>query len=467
MKIFTAIKTMRPSSRLIKVILALLAFSIFVFCVRMYGYFQLEDVSSGADITLLSSSTSLFASLWRIALYTLLIIIFIDAFRRRNFSELGFKRRLPHTLALGVHSDVEITLSNPYSYPLGISFIDCYPQQIRVESLPADFILSAKSSKTINYSVYPIKRGDAVFSQGLLRITSAWSFWQFSQFIGENTHVKIYPNFAPIAHFASIGLEKQIAQLGIHLQQRRGEGSDFNQLRDFREGDVMRQIDWKATARYRKPISREYQDERDQEIFFLLDCGRRMRNKDGDISHFDHALNALLLTAYVALRQGDSVGLISFAGEERWIKPVKGSHKINTFLNQLYDLHSTTATTDYLQVAENFLKRNNKRSLVVLISNIQQSDASDLNAAVRLLRKKHLVLVASIRDDFLDSSVDASINNINDALSYCGTKLFVEERKQLLAQLQNAGVIMTDSLASELHINLVNEYLKAKRSNRL
>ena len=102
--------------------------------------------------------------------------------------------------------------------------------------------------------------------------------------------------------------------VGAHLRRRRGEGTEFQQLREYRLGDSLRQIDWKATQRARKLISRDYQDERNQQVMLLVDTGRRMLARDDGLSHFDHVLNAALLVAYIALRQGDVVGLLAAAG---------------------------------------------------------------------------------------------------------------------------------------------------------
>jgi uncharacterized protein (DUF58 family) len=123
---------------------------------------------------------------------------------------------------------------------------------------------------------------------------------------------RVFPNFARIAHYTLLATDNRLSQIGILQRRRRGEGMEFQQLRDYRQDDAPRQIDWKASARVGRLISRDYQDERDQQIVFLLDCSARMRARDGDLSHFDHTLNALLLLAYVALRQGDAVGLATF-----------------------------------------------------------------------------------------------------------------------------------------------------------
>ncbi|TVZ39545.1 uncharacterized protein (DUF58 family) [Alteromonadaceae bacterium 2753L.S.0a.02] len=455
---------MRPSRFLLRALLAWLAAGLLVFAARVYFYDsanQTDLLGAGASIV------DTLEKLWWFFCGYLMLVGFFDAFRHRSYPGLIISRNLPHSLALGVHSQVSIQLENTYPFAICVDITELLPNSIIAADLPLSLTIAANSHKTLHYPVLPIKRGEAAFNETCLRILSRWKLWERIEKRGKQEIVKVYPNFAPIANSAAIGLEHQIAQLGIHLQQRRGEGSDFHQLREFREGDSLRQIDWKATARYRKPISREYQDERDQDIVFLLDCGRRLRNKDDQLSHFDHALNALLLTGYVALRQGDAVGLLSFAGSERWLTPLKGPARINLILNQLYDLHSTTDTSDYLKAAEEFLQKNQKRSLVILITNVREEDLEDLATACQLLSRRHIVMVASLRDVFLDKFMAHPVSNFNEALNYCGISDYVLRRRRMLSKLQGMGVIITDSLPHNLHLDLVNEYFKLKRSGRL
>jgi uncharacterized protein (DUF58 family) len=420
-----------------------------------------------SGLSLSDANVALLDNLWWGVGSVSMLACLYDARRQQHLNTIEVKRKIPASLALDVSSTVQLEIRNPSPYPLRMTLYDHYPAAVEVRHLPVAVTLAAQTSKTLEYPLTPSRRGDAEFGPSYLRVCSPWGLWQRLVVVGKATPIRIYPNFAPIAHLATLGMEENINRLGIHLAQRRGEGLEFHQLREFRAGDALRQIDWKATARLHKPISREYQDERDQDVVFLLDCGRRLRAKDDALSHFDHALNALLLTAYVALRQGDAVGFMSFAGVQRWLSPVKGQTGIHTLLNRLYDVHSSTANSDFLQAAQHLINRHRKRSLVVMISNIREEDGEDLLAATRLLGKQHVVMVASLRENFLDQTLAQDVVNFNDALRYCGVVQFVQQRHLLLQRLRAAGVVMVDATPQRLHMNLVNEYLKMKRSGRL
>lgn len=399
--------------------------------------------------------------------FVVLLVAIADYFASHKIKLLEVDRELPASFSLGSSHIVTLHINNPFKRGLHLSVFDDFPDHVKVDAFPFHVVIPANAFTEIQYSAKPIVRGDAEFGQTNLKILTRLQLWEIHVKRSESSVIRIYPNFKNINMLSMLHHGQQINQMGIHIQQRRGEGSDFHQLKEYSQGDSLSKIDWKATARHVKLISRDYQDERDQDIVFLLDCGRRMRSIDGELSHFDHALNALLLTAYIALKQGDAVGVQSFAGESRWIPPVKGASAINRLLNNVYDLHSSSNSSDLLQAAEELIVRHRKRSLVIIISNLRDEDHDDLIAATSTLSKHHLVMVASLREEFLDSVVTEPVQNFDMALRYSGVFQFLEQRKRLIETLSRRGIIITDSLAHQLHSVMANQYLKLKRSGRV
>jgi uncharacterized protein (DUF58 family) len=214
-------------------------------------------------------------------------------------------------------------------------------------------------------------------------------------------------------------------------------------------------------------ISREYQDERDQQIFFMIDCGRRMRSQYDDLTHFDHSLNAVLLLSYVALRQGDAVGLMSFGGDRRWLPAKNGINSINSILNQVYDLHPTTQASDYTSIARDFVGRQRKRSLVVLVTNLREDFSDDVWHALQLLRKRHLVLLVSLREKVLDDIMEKPIDSFHESLTYSAAHNYLEMRKDTVKRIRKMGVHTIDVYPSKLSPNLINAYLEIKLSHQL
>jgi len=317
----------------------------------------------------------------------------------------------------------------------------------------------------VTYRLRPLKRGHFSFEHCEINLPGPLGLWTDKRVLSLTDHSRVYPDFARLYGGQLLAVDNWLSQLGVRQRQRRGLGLEFHQLREFREGDSLRQIDWKATARQRTPIAREYQDERDQQIIFMLDCGRRMRSQDDELSHFDHALNACLLLSYVALRQGDAVGFSTFASDTpRYLAPVKGTGQLNTLLNTVYDLNSSQRSADYQAAATQLLARQKRRALVVLVTNLRDEDDEELFTAVKRLGQQHRVLVASLRENILDNLRETPVQTLPEALAYCATVDYLNARAERHERLSAHGVPVLDTLPGELGTQMVTQYLSWKRS---
>jgi uncharacterized protein (DUF58 family) len=319
----------------------------------------------------------------------------------------------------------------------------------------------------LRYSVRPVQRGELGFGLVETRLTSRAGLWHVRRWIGEPGATRVYPNFAALTRFALLATDNRLSQIGVLQRRRRGEGLDFHQLREYREGDAQRQIDWKATSRTRRLVSREYQDERDQQVMLMIDCGRRMNAQDDALAHFDHVLNAALLLAYVSLRQGDAVGFQTMSGDARWLAPRKSGATVNLILNRVYDLQPTLHTTDYYSAAVELMKRLRKRALVVMLSNLRDEDDDTLAPALRLLQGRHLVLFASLRESILSRALVARADTFDRAVTHAATAEYLQKRELAFKRLERGGAVCLDVEPEHLPIALVNRYIDIKRSGRL
>lgn len=404
---------------------------------------------------------------WWIMAGIFLLVIVIDALLVFKNPNISIERELPQSLPLGVWQALALKITNPGNNNFTFDIHDHHPSQILSRGQPQTINLAAGTDALYRYDIQAVERGDASFPLTQIKLKSPLGFWHRLIKVENEETCRVHPNFAAVSKFALLALDNRLSQMGILKKRRRGEGQDFHQLRDYRKGDSLRQIDWKATSRMRKPISKEYQDERDQQIVMLLDCGYRMRTKDDDVSHFDQSLNATLLLSYVALRQGDAVGLGTFGGNNRWLAPVKGVALVKRILESIYDLRATRESPDYSQVARDLIMRQRKRSLVVMITNIRDSDSDDILPAVRLLSKQHLVLLVSMQEKVLDTVLDAPVNKLNDAVRLSATHEFIEHRNNAINKLRARGVVCIDTTPEDLSVTLVNAYLDIKSSGKL
>jgi len=397
-------------------------------------------------------------------LLALLTLAILDAIRLRRLPSPRLRRQMPGTLALGRWSEVRLEVEHDLLQPTNAQIFDHVPDGLSIENLPLTFELQPGQISQIGYRVRPLKRGHFTFEHCEVCLPSPLGLWSEKRLLSLSDTTRVYPDFARFYGGQLLAVDNWLNQLGVRQRQRRGLGLEFHQLREFREGDSLRQIDWKATARQRTPIAREYQDERDQQIVFMLDCGRRMRSQDSELAHFDHALNACLLLSYIALRQGDAVGLSTFASDPtRYLAPAKGSAQLNVLLNTVYDLDTTQRPADYQAAVSQLLARQKRRGLVVLVTNLRDEDDEELMGAVQRLNKQHQVLVASLREEVLDTTRQMPVQTLGEALTYCGTVDYLNARAALQERLSAHGIPVMDVRPGELGPAMVTHYLNWKR----
>lgn len=418
-------------------------------------------------LSLVSAIVPTLTPLW-LSLGALLAVIALwDVWRIARLAPPLVTRQVSASLAVGVWHAVQLRIRHSGKRTLGLTLFDHLPASVEFQGLPQSTRIDPASQAVLSYRLRPLERGDHAFGPVQVLLRSPFNLWRRSLLIAAPQTIKVYPNFAEVAKYALFATDNRLSQIGIRKYRRRGEGLSFHQLREYRAGDALRQIDWNASARLKKLISREYQDERDQQVIFLIDCGRRMLAKDDALSHFDHALNALLLLSYVALRQGDGVGFLAFAGNQRFLPPRKGASAINAVLNAVYDLQANAHAPDYAQAATDLITRLKKRSLVVILSNLRDEDAEELRPALALLRQKHLVVLASLQESVLNHITQQSVTDFDDALRLAATDIYLEQRRAAHEALKRSGVLLLDVEPAQLPVALVNRYLDIKLSGRL
>lgn len=393
------------------------------------------------------------------------LIALVDLLRLRGQPSPSVHRELPESLALNVEREATLRLES--SRHQRVDVFDLVPGGWSLQGLPRSLALKPMVTSSVAYRLTPTARGRFVFEGVHLRMHSAWRLWHQRRQLPPSLAVRVYPNFAPLTRFALFSAEQASRLVGAHLKRRRGEGTDFHQMREYRVGDSLRQIDWKATARARKLISREYQDEKNQQLVLMIDTGRRMMASEGGLSHFDHVLNAALVVSYLALRQGDGVGLFAAGGDSRWVAPKRGMGTIDTLLRASYDLQAQPVATDYLAAATELSLRQRRRSLVMLVTNVRDEDIEDLLAAVRLLQRQHLVCVASLRERELDDALARPVETLQDATQAGAIARYLQQRSDAHDALRSHRVMVLDVTAEALPGALVERYLAVKRDGLL
>jgi uncharacterized protein (DUF58 family) len=416
----------------------------------------------------------------RIALWSVIALVsagvfdFVRTYLDWHGAEPKLKRHLPAAFALGVAKPVALELSLGGSCAWHVRLHDHTDASLAAEGMPCRLQVLGGTATEISYTVTPSERGLVTFAPADIAIRSRFRLLELLTRIGDTETRRVYPDFAQIARYAWLASDRRLAEIGIKTFQRRGEGTDFDQLAEYIPGDPVRHIDWKATLRVDKPIVRRFQSERDQRVIFMLDCGRRMRADDRvkgvGAAHFDQVLNAVMLLTYVALEQGDAVGAMTFGtppGQERWFAPRKGAATLNALMSELYDVQPTPTHSDYVSAAEEFLRRQRKRALVIVITNFRDEDSRELGQALELLRSRHLVMTASLRETIVGELLNLPLTTTDNIIDIGSAHLYEQARRDAFNRIAVKDALIVDAEPQRLGLELVNRYHAVKRAGMI
>ncbi|MDQ3331293.1 MAG: DUF58 domain-containing protein, partial [Planctomycetota bacterium] len=329
-----------------------------------------------------------------------LVVAFVDLAISPKPFDVAVQREVGEVLSLGAENPVRVKLRNRGKRAITVELHDEPPAPSDTPDLPATAALPPGPRRVLTYHVRPHQRGDGRFGTLFLRAKSRLGFWELTAEFNEDRTIRIYPDIRSVQRTELLARQNRLAEAGVRMSKLRGRGSEFDRLREYRREDEYRGIDWKATARHTDLISREYVVERNQNVIIALDCGRGMCNALDGISHFDRTLNAAILLAYVALRQGDSVGLIAVSNKvERFVPPMRTLGSVRALVAKTYDLMPKYEATDYDLLVGELRRRFRKRSLVILCTHaLDEVHLEQIVGNVRVLRSPHLVVTAFLRN---------------------------------------------------------------------
>ncbi len=410
--------------------------------------------------------------LWALSAVAL-AVVGLDALRLLRHNRVlhcRIQRQMPHHFIVGQATTVNLQLFiEPHlaGRSLRLALFDHVPQTFEMVgqgAMPVDLVVAAGEYATLDYRVKPLRRGAETFAGTQIRLASPLGLWQFDRFVDALEAVKTYPDFRRLDE-ASLQTDEANSHGNLPHHRKRGSGTDFAELREYQVGDSLSHIDHKATSRMNKLMAKSFQIERDQQVVILLDCSRRLRVFQKDLSHFDYALNSSIFLARTILNQGDAVGLMNFGSDvTRYVKPRKGRNSVNRLLNQVYDLEPSRQAPDYIRAAEQLMVRQKRRSLIILITSLQEEDTDAIKTLLRILQKRHLVLIANLKEELLGQ--DINIHSLDDAVYYASRETYHAYRQQMIQHISNRQLILLDTYPTALTAKLVNLYLNVKLSGR-
>ena len=377
-----------------------------------------------------------------------------------------FQRRF----AIGDPVKVSLNFDNPTDRNFRLRAKDEYPAELKlVESREAEFRLGPHSTAEFYYHVTPPKRGSYAFGRTAVRFLSRLGLVWCQSELCEPASVKVYPN---MRRAREMELRALGARSFLAIQRRavrRGEGREFESMRDYVRGDEMRHISWTATARRNKLTTRQYQIERDQTVVIALDAGRLMTGRIGDETKFDTALHASLALMSATARAGDNCGLVVFGRRVRkYLPPKRGLEHIDAVLEVLHDLEPELIEPSYARAFQFIASNTKRRAFVVILTDLVDKDSSkELINSLKLLRPRHLPLVATIGDRDLNAAVSQAPAEIKDVFTQSAAEEVIHQRESALRLVETLGGLALDVTADTLAPRLLETYLRIKERGML
>ena len=401
------------------------------------------------------------------ALLVLLALGDLLTIPRRN--SISVERHAGRIASLGKVHPASLVVSNHASRGFHVLIRDGVPHELNPQ--PAEFALSLtpRSRALLHYELRPGRRGAFAIDRVYVRAISRLGFWSRLLEYPTETPLHVYPDMQQLSQYALLARTNRLSLLGVRRTRRIGQDHDFERLRDYALDDNYKHIDWRATARRRKLTVKDFQTSQSQRIIFLMDCGRMMTNESAGLSLLDHALNAMLMLNYVALRQGDSVGMIAFSDEiHSFVPPRAGMNQMNRLLHASFDRFPRLVESRYDLAFRYLAMHCHKRSLVVLVTNvIDQVNANQIERYLTNLVGRHLPLGVMLRDHRLFDAV-ATDQPAGDRLWRAAAAADVLEwRQQSLIDLRSKGVLAIDVFPEGMTAPLVNRYLEIKARHLL
>ena len=401
----------------------------------------------------------------------LISLAFVDYFISRKLPvELTITREFEKRFAIGDETNVKLHIENASPRDFQLKIKDEFPPELKLsETREAAFKIAAQTVADFTYGLTPPRRGKYQFGTTAIRFRSKIGLVWCQADLGAAESVKVYPNMRRAREMAL----KALGAISFQAVQRkavmRGEGRDFESMRDYVRGDELRHISWTATARRSKLTTRQYQIERDQTILIALDGGRLMTGRIGDETKFDTAIHASLALMAAASRGGDNCGLMVFGRKvKKYLPPQKGIAHIDGVLEALHDLEPELIEPSYSRAFQFISAHSKKRSFVIILTDLVDKESSkELISSLKLLRPRHLPLVVTIGDRDLNQTVSEKPKEIKEVFTQSAAEEIIFQRESALRLVETLGGLALDVTTNSLAPRLLETYLKVKERGLL
>ncbi len=377
---------------------------------------------------------------------------------------ISAKRQTPEKFSNGDENDVFLRLENYYTFPIYTKIIDEIPEQFQVRDFSIEKKLDTSSVSELKYTLRPTERGEYTFGKLNVYVMSILGLVSRRFFFDHKVMVPTYPAYLQLKKYDLLAISNNLTMYGIKKIRRIGHTMEFEQIKEYVQGDDLRTINWKASAKQNQLMVNQYQDEKSQPVYSVIDKGRVMKMPFDGLSLLDYAINATLVMSNVILKKQDKAGMFTFSKKvENMVVAEKRSSQMNLILESLYNVETDFFESDYGRLYGDIKRNITHRSLILLYTNFETLDA--LNRQLPYLKgiaKSHLLVVVFFKNTELDQLIQEEATTIQEAYDKVIAEKFSFEKRLIVNELKKYGIYSILTTPENLTIDAINKYLEMK-----
>lgn len=400
-----------------------------------------------------------------VLLIALIVTTFIDIFIL--FSDkngIETQRKLPEKFSNGDENPISITVKNNYRLPISIEIIDEIPFQFQKRDFSIENKINARSNVQVQYQLRPTQRGVYEYGKLNVYVKSPIKLAAKRYISSEKAEIATYPSFIQLKKYDMMAFSNSLREYGLKKIRRLGHTMEFEQIKEYVQGDDIRTINWKATSKKRTLMVNQYQDEKSQPVYQVIDTGRAMQMPFFELSLLDYAINSTLALSNIILKKQDKAGMFTFSKKvENYVAADRKAGQMHRLMETLYRIETDFFESDFSRLYVDIKQSVTQRSLIMLYSNFETMDS--LKRQLQYLKgiaKNHLLIVIFFENTELNTLINKKSKNVKDVYDKVIAEKFAFEKRLIVRELKNHGIQSILTQPENLTLDAINKYLELK-----
>lgn len=403
-------------------------------------------------------------AVWSI-LYMLLVFTGLDiiiVFVAKTGIEAS--RETPEKLSNGDENPIQITIRNYFTFPIWVKVIDEIPFQFQIRNFEIKRKVKASSTDAVNYKLRPTERGEYWFGKLNIYVSSPLRLISKRFVFEDNQMVPTYPSYIQLRKYDLMAFSNNLHQYGLKRIRRIGHTMEFEQIKEYVQGDDIRTLNWKATAKKNALMVNQFQDEKSQTVYMIIDKGRMMKMPFNGLSLLDYAINASLVLSNIILKKQDKAGLMSFSKKvENRVVAERRSSQMQNILESLYNIKTNFFESDYSRLYVDIKKNITHRSLIILYTNFETLESLHRQLPyLKGIAKNHLLVVVFFNNAELNHFINKKTETVQEIYDKVIAEKFNFEKRLIVNELKKYGIHSVLTLPENLTLDTINKYLEIK-----